>query len=313
MKNYVIKRYEPADKPIWNAFIGQAKNATFLFHRDFMDYHSDRFEDYSLLFFDGPGLVAVLPANRVGNVLYSHQGLTYGGMVFPARMNASAAFAIFEALLDFLRKAAFTEVILKPILDFYPEQPSNELACFMALKNARLIRTDLNLAIDFKASDLLSASKKKHFRRVAAMGLEIRESSVFDPFWDQVLVPKLKEKYGTAPVHSKAEIKALAQQFPQNIVQYDACYEGEILAGITLFKFKNGIKSQYGATTAAGEKLRALDFLFISLIEKYKYGMAFFDMGTVMQSDGQINAGLLKQKEELGCSLYGQDFYAIKL
>ena len=52
MKNYSVKQYQEKDYASWNAFIGQAKNATFLFHRDFMEYHKDRFEDYSLMIFD---------------------------------------------------------------------------------------------------------------------------------------------------------------------------------------------------------------------------------------------------------------------
>ena len=44
-----------------------------------MDYHKDRFEDYSLMVFKDEKLVAVLPANRVEDKLFSHQGLTYGG------------------------------------------------------------------------------------------------------------------------------------------------------------------------------------------------------------------------------------------
>ena len=49
-----------------------------MFHRDFMEYHYDRFRG---LFFDCFGwrkMVAVLPANIVENEVFSHQGLTYG-------------------------------------------------------------------------------------------------------------------------------------------------------------------------------------------------------------------------------------------
>jgi uncharacterized protein (DUF486 family) len=42
----------------------------------------DRFQDYSLLIFEEDKLIAVLPANRVGETVYSHQGLTYGGLVY---------------------------------------------------------------------------------------------------------------------------------------------------------------------------------------------------------------------------------------
>ncbi|HQW68620.1 MAG TPA: hypothetical protein PLH25_03065, partial [Flavobacterium sp.] len=82
MKNYTIKKYNSEYFTIWNAFVSSSSNATFLFHRDFMEYHSDRFEDYSLLVFEDEKLISIFPANRVENTVFSHQGLTYGGFVF---------------------------------------------------------------------------------------------------------------------------------------------------------------------------------------------------------------------------------------
>ena len=40
---YNIELYTPEQKTNWNVFIENAKNSTFLFNRDYMDYHSDRF------------------------------------------------------------------------------------------------------------------------------------------------------------------------------------------------------------------------------------------------------------------------------
>ena len=45
-------------------FLDTPKNATFLFRRDYMDYHRDRFADHSLMIFRGEKLAALLPANR---------------------------------------------------------------------------------------------------------------------------------------------------------------------------------------------------------------------------------------------------------
>ena len=36
-------------------------------------------------------------------------------------------------------------------------------------------------------------------------------------------------------------------------------------------------------------------------------------MGTVTEENGTYNKGLLKQKEELGCSIYTQDFYELHI
>ena len=78
-----VRRYTPADKPLWDGFVALSKNATFLHYRDYMDYHSDRFNDFSLMAFDGGRLLALLPANLSGDTLYSHQGLTFGGWLMP--------------------------------------------------------------------------------------------------------------------------------------------------------------------------------------------------------------------------------------
>ena len=41
-----IIRYTADRELEWNDFVGQSKNATFLFYRGYMDYHADRFADY---------------------------------------------------------------------------------------------------------------------------------------------------------------------------------------------------------------------------------------------------------------------------
>ena len=45
-----IQQYIPALRPEWDCFIANSRNGTFLFFRNYMDYHSDRFIDNSLLF-----------------------------------------------------------------------------------------------------------------------------------------------------------------------------------------------------------------------------------------------------------------------
>ena len=78
---FEIKRYSEADKEVWNAHVEQARNATFLLNRSYMDYHSDRFHDHSLMIFRNGKLYALLPANEAGDTFFSHQGLTYAGLL----------------------------------------------------------------------------------------------------------------------------------------------------------------------------------------------------------------------------------------
>ncbi|WP_428225215.1 FemAB family protein [Flavobacterium sp.] len=310
-----VIKYNVSYFKVWNEFITDSKNATFLFHRDFMEYHQDRFDDYSLLAFEGEKLVAVLPANRVEDEVYSHQGLTYGGFYFAPKLKIIEIETILSSIFQFLKKEKIKRLVVKNILPFYEVEAQGVSFLLMNRFKAQLIKREMNLMIDYKMPLKISKSKLKHFRKIAKLGLEIRQDNDCTPFWNLVLLPRLEQKYGTKPVHSLEEINALMYTFPTNIFQYSVYFNDEIIAGLTLFISKYGIKSQYGATTALGVKYRALDFLFINLIENFKnQGFSFFDMGTVSEDNEKgYNEGLLQQKLELGCSIFNQDRLLLNL
>ncbi|AWH86734.1 FemAB family protein [Flavobacterium album] len=311
---YSIKKYDASHYSQWNDFIEKSKNGTFLFHRDFMEYHSDRFEDFSLLAFDGNKLVAVFPANKAGEEVHSHQGLTYGGLILADSIGVNYIEHIFDAITAYLKNSQINTITIKQVISIYHKKPANEMNYLLFKKGATLCRRDMNLAINYSESLSVSKSKMKNFRKLALLGFEIKKDNDFELFWDSVLIPRLEEKYSARPVHTKKEIAMLHNRFPSNIVQYNIYYDGEILAGITLFDFGDVVKSQYGATTAKGEEMRALDYLFITLIFEYKEKRRYFDMGTVNENQGKTyNKGLLKQKEELGCSVYNHDYYSLVL
>ena len=315
MKKYSIRPYQESDYELWNTFVSASKNATFLFHRDFMEYHKERFEDFSLLVFDKVKLVAVLPANRVDNKVYSHQGLTYGGLVYASKLKIEKIEVILDLLFDFFKSKRIEHFYLHPIPSFYLGQGNAAIDFFLMKRGAQLYRKEMNMVAHLHQEIPISKSKLKHFRRTEVLGLRVVEETNFQPFWEKILEPRLAEKYDAKPVHSLAEIQLLHERFPKNIKQFSAYLEDKIIAGITIFEFENGVKSQYGATSKKGEKYRALDFLFISLLDVFqKRGKHFFDMGIVNDSGEKgFHSGLLQQKEELGCTVWNQDFYKIKL
>lgn len=315
MKNYSIKHYEKSDYDLWNAFVSTTPNATFLFHRNFMEYHEERFEDFSLLVFDNTKLVAILPANRVGPIVYSHRGLTYGGLVYRSKLKIEKVETILNLLLDYLKSKQVDHFFLHPIPSFYLGKGNAAVDFFLMKRGAQLYRKEMNMVAHLNQEIPISKSKLKHFRRIETLDLQIVQETNFQPFWDQVLVPRLLHKHQTKPVHSLSEIQLLHNKFPENIKQFSVYFENQIIAGVTIFEFEYGIKSQYGATTSLGEKNRALDFLFISIIDIFqKKGKLFFDMGIVNEENEKgYNPGLLTQKEELGCSVHNQDFYKITL
>jgi len=99
-----IKKYYTDNKTDWNNFIDSSKNGTFMLKRDYMEYHSDRFKDFSIMFYEKNNLIAVMPASIHGKEIISHGGLTYGGIISGLDMTTEKMLNIFESLLIYLKK-----------------------------------------------------------------------------------------------------------------------------------------------------------------------------------------------------------------
>ena len=102
---YEIVRYTPELKAQWDSFVRKSRNGTFLFLRDYMDYHRQRFTDFSLLIFHKQSLVALLPLNkeRDGSVT-SHSGLTYGGLITDKKGRAEVVTGRLRSMGENLRR-----------------------------------------------------------------------------------------------------------------------------------------------------------------------------------------------------------------
>jgi len=246
MKNYSIRKYTNQDFDLWNEFIANAKNSTFLFDRNFIEYHKDRFEDFSLLIFDEKKLVAVFPANKTGEELHSHQGLSYGGIITDKTIKLGYFVELFEVFYNYL-KPNFKKIFFKEIPKIYNRDFSDELLYVLFLKNARLIRRDTLLVIDCKSDYQISAKRKYEIRKAQKYPLEIKQTTNFSEFWNELLVVNLREKHNTKPVHSLEEITLLQNRFPENIKQFNVYFEQKIIAGTTIFETENSrtIYSKY--------------------------------------------------------------------
>jgi hypothetical protein len=313
VKNYTVRRYEAHDRDLWNTFIRKAKNATFLFDRDFMEYHSNRFEDCSLLVFDDATLVAVLPANRIGNQLFSHQGLTYGGLVLAEKTKLESVLDIFGQLLEYLHHEQIVSLQLKQIPFIYCDHFSHEINYALFIAQARLMRTDCLSVIDFGKPVHYSKDRKEGVKKGLKNNLDIKEETSFAAFWNDILVPNLNARHGVAPVHSLVEIEMLHARFPQNIRQFNVYDNGKIVAGTTIFISKHVAHSQYISGNADKNKSGALDLLHDHLLAGVFNDKHFFDFGISNENQGKnINQGLLYWKESFGARIVTQDFYEVE-
>ncbi len=310
---YQIKIYQPSQKSLWDGFVKNAKNATFLFQRDFMDYHSHRFKDHSLLVFKKEKLVAVLPANSVGDEVHSHQGLSYGGLVLGKKITFEETFQIFKQLLAYLNEKGIPVLKLKLLPKIYHQMPSDEIDYLLFLVKASLTRRDLTSCIYTENPlTITSSNRLRGIKKGEKNKLEIREETNFKPFWEEVLEPNLAQVHDQKPVHSLKEIELLRSRFPKNIKQFSVYKDGKIVAGTTVFETATVAHCQYISANAIGRKTGGLDFLFNYLLQEFSH-KKYFDFGISNEVQGtKLNKGLLHWKESFGGRSIAHDFYEIR-
>lgn len=312
MKQYQIRNYQSSDFALWNAFINKAKNATFLFHRNYMEYHNNRFEDFSLMVFDGEKLVAVLPANRVGGVVYSHQGLTYGGFVLSEKVKLSNVITIVKASLSFFYEQKITTLHLKPIPAFYCDFFSEEIEYCLFLLNAKGNKKECLSVLDFSNEFSFSKDRKQCIRRGISANLVVKEDNNFELFWNQILIPNLKQKHQAKPVHTVEEITYLHQHFLKNIRHFNVYHNDEIVAGTTIFITDKVAHPQYISGNEKKNELGSLDYLYHYLITEVFCDKNYFDFGPSHEENGKkINSGILFWKESFGAKTTIQSYYEV--
>ena len=307
MKNYTVRLYQKTDYSIWNSFVETAKNATFLFHRDFMEYHADRFNDYSLLVFENKKLVAIVPANRVGETVYSHQGLSYGGLIYGENIKTEVVVLILKTILKFLNEHKIDKLYFKIIPSIYNKKPAEEINYALFLANSKLVRCDSLSVIDLNTRFEFSKLRKRNIKKIKDQNkLLIVWEKTFKPFWETILIPNLEKKFNVKPVHTLIEIENLRQKFRHNIHQFDLYKNDKLICGTTIFETDNVAHAQY----ISGNE--GLDYLFNHLITNHFKEKNFFDFGTSNELNGtKLNAGLSNFKESFGASTIVQNFYEI--
>lgn len=309
-----VQKYKVENKHIWDSFVKAAKNSHFMFYRDYMEYHSDRFEDYSLLFTDDKErLIAILPANLNGDILYSHQGLTFGCLVLTQKASTSAVLEIFSALKEYLASSSIRKLIYKPIPHIYTSLPSDEDLYALFVNGARLFRRDVSSLIDLNGVVKYTKGRKWTINKAKKAKIEVQETSDFSGFW-VLLNEVLQAKHGEKPVHSIAEIDYLRRCYPENIRLFTAIHDEKIIAGAVIYETEFVAHTQYLSNGDIGRELGALDLIIDYLIKDEYKNKKYFDFGISTEESGKfLNKGLISQKEGFGARAIVQDSYELEV
>jgi hypothetical protein len=314
MSNLRVVRYSADHKGAWDDFVTKSKNGVFLFQRDYMEYHADRFPDHSLMFWDGrEQLLALLPATVRDGVLSSHAGLTFGGIVSDTSMKMALMLEVFEAARAHLQNQGIAKVIYKAAPHIYHRLPAEEDLYALFRQGARLFRRDVSSTIELKERLPLARGRQYAVKLGVKHGLEVKRSFDFRTFM-AIEEHVLKTKYDAKPVHTEAEIASLAGRFPENIKLFAAYKELEMLAGVIIYESRQVAHAQYIGVSDEGKKIGALDLIMHYLINDYYAAKKYFDFGICTEDDGRrLNTGLIENKQGFGGRAVVYDFYEVDL
>lgn len=308
-----IAIYNKSFSEDWNKFIKSSKNGTFLSNRHFLKYHKDRISDFSLIFLIKNKVCALLPANRIENTLFSHSGLTYGGLILDHTVTTSMVLDIFESLIVFLREEGFDKIVYKSVPHIYHKYPAEEDLYALFKLNAKLIARSVSSCLPPATAEIAySELRRRGIKKAEKAGLTIKEEQNFASFW-KILEDNLFERYEAKPVHTLAEIEYLKSSFPKEIRLFEVIDNDSVIAGCVTFETERVIHAQYISASPLGKASGALDMLFDHLIKRANSENKYFDFGTSTESGGQyLNKGLISQKEGFGARAVVYDTYEIQ-
>lgn len=295
-----VEKYNPTKKQEWDNFVSSSKNGTFLFMRDYMDYHADRFTDYSLMVYKKAKLVALLPANIVGDTVYSHQGLTFGGITHSPTDTSLEFLSFFDEINNYLEDQKIKTVVYKAIPQVYKSTFGDEEYYAMFKVDATLAACNLSSCLDLSKPAKVSRNRTRNHKKAIAGGLITERSQDLSSFWN-IMEENMQERFQKKPVHSLEEMSLLINKFPNNIELWVTKKEDAILAGAILYKFNDVIKVQYAHASKEGKLTGAIDSIYFKIIEEFKISHRYIDFGTSNTDNGHLtNEGLLNQKESFG-------------
>jgi hypothetical protein len=307
----ICQRYKDSMLEEWDSFAVNCKNSHFMFRRDFMGYHADRFEDHSLLFYCGGRLMGLLPANSSERVLYSHQGLTFGGLLIQRDATTLQVMEMVDALAHHMEACGFKRLVYKPMPHIFHSFLAQEDLFALAQKGAVLISRDLSSALPMRGARAYTKGKKSNLSKSKRIGVEVSETQDFGEF-HRLLSNVLYSRHGRQPVHTAEELRLLGGRFPANLQLFGARKNGELIAGALIFLNPPVAHAQYLASSEEGRDCGALDFLLDHLITQQFADQSFFSFGISTEHGGkQLNRGLLESKESFGARAVMHDVYEL--
>ncbi len=313
--DWSIHRYRPEDSGLWDRLVAQSRQGTILHMRGYMDYHSDRFCDCSLIALRNGKPAALLPANiREDVTLCSHGGLTYGGWLTPlSHFDGSDMLELFKIWIEWCKQNGINQIIYKAVPHIYHRIPAEEDLYALFRFGASIETINLSTVIDMRDNPGFNTLQKRHLKKASMLNPWIKETACASEFMP-ILKECLLSRHNATPVHSESELQILKDRFSEGIRFFLAGIGKETEAAVCIYNTNSVAHCQYIATSESGRENGTLTFLMHHLICNVFSENRYFDFGTSNDDAGRIlNSGLLHQKTGLGGRGIAYQIYKLKI
>lgn len=315
----MVRSYEPGQAGAWDDLVGRSCNGTFLHTRRFLSYHRDRFTDRSLTLEDRRGrITGVFPAAvspACPEMIVSHPGLSYGGLVHDGSVRGASMIAALEEIADHYRQLGYRQLRYKAVPAIYHSAPAEDDLYALFRLHAHRYRSDLSAAIDLCHRGKVTQRRVRSRKTAEAAGAVAEDSwDGIEGFW-QILEANLARRHDTSPVHSLADMRLLHDLFPDEILLTAARIGDTLAGGAVLFATGPALHMQYTATTEQGRAACVTDLVMERAIDcARRRGYRYFDFGVSTPHEGRcLDEGLYQFKVSFGAGGVVHDHYELDL
>ena len=269
----------------WEKFISDSNNGTIFQKQAFLKYHINRkFVDGSLVIKNKGTIVAAVPAAIKENILYSHPGSSYGGIVLSHNLDFKMIHDILKVIDEYCIGQKYKALFLINSPSIYQKKSDQSLDYLLQWNGFKQTELYISHAVDMsKTSDILSLLTKRKRRYInnnqELNSLTFEEETYLDEFYNILIASK--KKYNTTPTHSLDELIKLKDMFPQQIKLLVTKNENKIIGGSLIFFTNDNVALVFYNTIL--EEYRESQIAMLQLYKcmeiAKKYNLHWIDFG----------------------------------
>ncbi|MEE9396839.1 MAG: FemAB family XrtA/PEP-CTERM system-associated protein [Methylococcales bacterium] len=278
-KNIEIKQLDQQSSEKWDAFVESCPEATF-FHKSAWKKVIEKAFGHSchFLYAEKEGVIeGVLPLGHVksvlfGNTLISSPFCVYGGI---AAVSDDARTSLDNAAGTLARDLGVDSLEMRNQVKRHPQRPRKEL--YVTFRKA----------LDPNPEENLKAIPRKQ-RAMVRKGIKAGLVSVIDSDIDRLYdaYAESVRNLGT-PVFSKKYFSILKETFGDQCEVLTIENQGELVASVMNFYFRDQVLPYYGGGTAAARRVQGNDFMYWEVMRRaVEKGIKIFDYGRSKEGTG---------------------------